>query len=229
MRLGQLGRLLGAAAVTALALLGAPVNSPSASADPCPDVDVVFARGTNEPPGLGPTGEAFVAALRSDAGGKTVGVYPVNYPASTDFSTGVDGIRDARAHVLDMAATCPTTKMVLGGFSQGAAVIGFVTSDKVPDGLPDGIDPGNIPTPLSPDVARHVAAVALFGEPSSRFMETIGQPPVRIGALYAPKVIKMCADGDVVCSDQGGDFGPHGLYPLNGMTNQAASFAVSKL
>lgn len=228
MGVGQFGRLFGAAATTALALLGAPVNSPSASADPCPDVDVVFARGTNEPPGLGPTGEAFVAALRTQEAAKTVGVYPVNYPASTDFSTGVDGIRDASAHVLDMAATCPKTKMVLGGFSQGAAVIGFVTSDKVPDGIPDSIDPGGIPKPMSPDVANHVAAVALFGEPSNRFMQTIGQPPVRIGPLYAPKVIKLCADGDVICSDQG-DFGAHGTYPLNGMTTQAASFAASKL
>jgi cutinase len=229
MRVGQLGRLLGAAAATAIALLGAPINSASASAEPCPDIDVVFARGTNEPPGLGPTGESFVAAVRSQAGDKTVGVYPVNYPASTDFSTGVDGIRDASAHVLDMAASCPKTEMVLGGFSQGAAVIGFVTSDRVPDGVPESIDPGNVPKPMSPDVAKHVAAVALFGEPSSRFMQTINQPPVTIGPLYATKVIKLCADGDVVCSEDGGDFAAHGTYPINGMTGQAATFALSKI
>jgi cutinase len=228
MRLIQLARLLGAAAV-GVVLAGAPINLPLAAADPCPEVDVVFARGTNEPPGLGPTGESFLAALRTQLGGKTVGVYPVNYPATTDFSTGVDGIRDASAHVLDMAATCPKTKMVLGGFSQGAAVMGFVTSDKVPDGLPDSIDPGNIPKPMSPDVAKHVAAVALFGEPSNRFMETIGQPPIKIGQLYAPKVISLCADGDVVCQEDGGDFGAHGLYPLNGMTNEAATYAAGKL
>jgi cutinase len=224
MRVGKFGRLLGAAAAAAVVLLGAPINSPFASAD----VDVVFARGTNEPPGLGPTGESFVTALRTQVGPKTVGVYPVAYPASTDFSTGVDGIRDASAHVLDMAASCPKTKIVLGGFSQGAAVVGFVTSATVPDGIPDSIDPGNVPKPLSPDVARHVAAVALFGEPSNRFMQTIGQPPVTIGPLYAPKVIKLCADGDVICSDEG-DFGAHSLYPVNGMTNQAATFTASKL
>jgi cutinase len=228
MRVGKFGRLLGSAAAAAVVLLGAPINSPLASADPCPDVDVVFARGTNEPPGLGPTGESFVTALRTQVGPKTVGVYPVAYPASTDFSTGVDGIRDASAHVLDMAASCPKTKIVLGGFSQGAAVVGFVTSATVPDGIPDSIDPGNVPKPLSPDVARHVAAVALFGEPSNRFMQTIGQPPVTIGPLYAPKVIKLCADGDVICSDEG-DFGAHSLYPVNGMTNQAATFTASKL
>ncbi|MDT5092143.1 MAG: cutinase [Mycobacterium sp.] len=228
MRLIQLARLLGAAAV-GVVLAGAPINLPLAAADPCPEVDVVFARGTNEPPGLGPTGESFLAALRTQLGGKTVGVYPVNYPATTEFSTGVDGIRDASAHVIDMAKSCPNTKMVLGGFSQGAAVMGFVTTDKVPDALPDSIDPGNLPKPMSPDVAKHVAAVALFGEPSSQFMKTIGQPAITVGPLYAAKTIRLCADGDVVCSEDGGDFATHDTYPINGMTTQAASFASSKL
>ena len=31
----------------------------------CPDVEVVFARGTFEPPGVGATGQAFVDALRA--------------------------------------------------------------------------------------------------------------------------------------------------------------------
>ncbi|WP_235626987.1 cutinase family protein, partial [Mycobacterium tuberculosis] len=57
--------------VTTWALLFAPV--PAASADPpdptvsdgaCPDVEVVFARGTGEPPGVGGIGEDFIDALR---------------------------------------------------------------------------------------------------------------------------------------------------------------------
>jgi cutinase len=35
----------------------------------------------------------------------------------------VDGISDAGHHVESMAASCPRTKMVLGGYSQGAAVM----------------------------------------------------------------------------------------------------------
>jgi len=42
-----------------------------------------------------------------------------------------------------------------------------------------------------PDVARHVAAVALFGEPSSRFLTAINAPPMAIGPLYAPKTINQ--------------------------------------
>nr|WP_264019277.1 cutinase family protein [Mycobacterium noviomagense] len=107
---------------------------PSASAASCPDVQVVFARGTGEPPGVGPTGQAFVDSLRSRVGGRSVDVYPVNYPASDDWATsGLDGIRDAGAHVVSTAGSCPQTKMVLGGYSQGAAVMGFVTSAAVPE------------------------------------------------------------------------------------------------
>jgi len=46
--------------------------APSATADPCPDVDVVFARGTAEPPGIGGVGGSFVDALRGQVGGRSV-------------------------------------------------------------------------------------------------------------------------------------------------------------
>ena len=111
------------AAATWVALLSAPI--PSASADPCPNVEVVFARGTSEPPGVGGVGQAFIDALQSQVGDRSVGVYAVNYAASSDFGAGidfartfVDGIRDAGAHAESMAANCPNTKMVLGGYSQ---------------------------------------------------------------------------------------------------------------
>ena len=84
----RIARLVGAAILTtSTILLSAPV--PFASAQPCPDVDVVFARGTGEPPGVGGIGQAFVDALRSQAAPKSVDVYPVNYPASGDFGSGI--------------------------------------------------------------------------------------------------------------------------------------------
>ncbi|OOK66611.1 cutinase family protein [Mycobacterium kansasii] len=48
--------------------------------------------------------------MRSRLGGKTFGVYPVNYPASDQWDTGIDGIRDASAHVVSMAGSCPRRK-----------------------------------------------------------------------------------------------------------------------
>src|ERR1700741_1402635 len=121
----KLGKIFGAAALAASACAGGAVSVPVASADPCPDVEVVFARGTFEAPGVGGIGQSFVDAVRSKATGKSVSVYPVNYPASTDFPTAVQGIRDAANHIEATAASCPNTRIVLGGFSQGAAVAGF--------------------------------------------------------------------------------------------------------
>ena len=230
MRASPVAHILGAAVVaTAGVLLGAP--APPASADPCPDVEVVFARGTGEPAGVGGVGQAFVDSLRSQLGPKSVAVYPVNYPASGDFAdttafvgTVVDGIRDAGAHVQATAANCPDTRVVLGGFSQGAVVAGFVTAAQVPAGVPAA----QVPAPLPPNVADHVAAVTLFGKPSGDFLSKYGAPTIAIGPLYAPKTLDLCASGDTIC-DGAPDGGPtmaHALYGVNGMTNEAASFAA---
>jgi cutinase len=216
------------AAMAATVLLGTP--APSASADPCPDVDVVFARGSGEPPGIGNIGQQFVDALRGRIGARSLGVYPVNYQASTDFSspdfplTVIDGIRDAGAHVQSMAANCPNTREVLSGYSQGAAVAGYVTSAAVPPGVPAAA----VPKPMSPDIANHVAAVTLFGTPSDQFLGQYGAPPIVIGPLYKPKTLELCTQGDPICGS-GNDTAAHVMYAVNGMTNQAADFAVGHL
>lgn len=221
-------RLPGAAVVAASGFsvfIPAALAVPSASAQPCPNVEVVFARGTGAPPGVGPTGQAFIDALRSRIGARSLGVYPVNYPASSEWATGIDGIRDAAAHVLSTANNCPQTKMVLGGYSQGAAVMGFVTSAAVPD----GIDPATVPKPLAPETADHVAAVVLFGMPNVRAMNFLGQPPVVIGPTYEAKTLKVCATEDPVCSD-GMNFAAHNTYATDAdAVSQGADFAASRL
>ncbi|AYJ04634.1 cutinase family protein [Mycobacterium avium] len=195
-----------------------------AAADSCPDVEVVFARGTSEPPGVGRIGQSFVDTLRSRLGTKSVGVYPVNYPATTDFPTAADGISDAGAHVQQMAANCPRTKMVLGGYSQGAAVMGFVIESAVPD----GVQLVQSLQPMPAAVANHVAAVALFGKPSAQFMSIINEPPVTIGPLYAAKTIELCVPGDPICS---GAVNPaaHRQYVEAGMVDQAVDFTTDRV
>jgi len=232
----RFARFVGAAAVATWAtLLSAPL--PSASAGPCPDVEVVFARGTSEAPGVGGVGQAFIDSLNSQAGGKSVGVYPVNYEASSDFSSGidfamtvVDGIRDASSHIESMAANCPNTREVLGGYSQGAAVAGFVTSAAIPPEVPAQFVP-LVPQPMPPGVANHVAAVVLFGSPSNDFLRAHGSPPITIGPLYVPKTIQLCAPGDTICNGDpnGGLTAAHGAYPVNGMVGQGAAFTVGRL
>jgi cutinase len=223
-----ISRFLVATAVATSALLSAPLNSPFASAAPCPDIEVLFARGTFEPVGVGGTGQAFVDSLRSKVGEKSVDVYPVNYPASLDFKTAADGVIDATNKIRDVVATCPDTKMVLGGYSQGAAVMAYATEDAIPAGytLPPGIT-----GPMAPAVADHVAAVALFGKPSSGFLQMIytGAPPITVSELYAGKTVDLCIPEDNICSPGGNDNAAHNLYAVNGMAEQAADFAARQL
>jgi hypothetical protein len=199
---------------------------PSAAADPCPDVQVVFARGTDDPPGLGPTGQAFVDNLHSRVGAKSFDVYPVDYPATHDWTNaGEAGVRDAGAHVVSMAHDCPNTKMVLGGYSQGAAVMGFVTSPVVPT----GIDPAAVPKPMDPEVANHVSSVVLFALPNEKAMNFFGEPPVAIGPLYQAKTIQVCAAEDPICAD-GMNFAAHDTYSTNAaVIDKGAAFAASRL
>ncbi len=205
---------LAAATVTTGALVATTLTFPSTTSAACPDVDVVFARGTTEPPGVGGVGQAFVDSLRQQVGGRSLSVYPVNYPATNDFGSSIAaGAGDASAHVESTAAGCPNTKMVLGGYSQGAAVVDVIT--------------GQMP----PDVADNVAAVAVFGNPSpagslSRRLWSGSLPA--IGPLYTGKTIDLCVPGDPICTD-GVSMGPHVQYVQTGMTSQAATFAAGRL
>ena len=202
-------RGLAAVIVSAAALIGPQAIGLAAAADPsCSDVEVVFARGTFEAPG--------------------VGVYGVDYPASLDFQAAADGIVDAANKIEAIAASCANTKIVLGGYSQGAAVAGYTTTDTVPDGmvLPDGLA-----GPLPPTIASHVAAVVLFGTPSDGFLNLVAHnaPSITIGNLYAAKTIEMCAPGDPVCFPGGRDRAAHSAYKDNEMADQAADFALQRL
>jgi cutinase len=182
------------------------------SAGRCPDVEVVSARGTGEPPGPGSIGRAFIGSLTSKVPGRSVGVYGVNYPATDDFVRSESaGAGDARAHVQSTIANCPNTKIVLAGYSQGAAVIDTVTEE------------------LPPEVASHVAAVAVFGNPRSNLARTLGRGQLpEISPLYRPKTIDLCAPDDPICSE-GKNEAAHRSYDQNGMTNQAATFVAQKL
>ncbi len=193
--------------------MSAPIGSPAAFADPCSDVGVVFARGTHQEPGLGNMGQSFVDSLTAQLGGRSLNVYAVNYPASDDYhNSATAGQNDAAAHIQETVANCPNTKLVLGGYSQGSTVIDLASN--------------SMPAP----VADHVAAVALFGEPTSGFSSMLwgGQPLPTISPLYAPKTISLCAPDDPICSP-GGNIMAHVSYIDSGMTNQAATFAANRL
>ncbi|MGD9619013.1 MAG: cutinase family protein [Mycolicibacterium sp.] len=187
----------------------------TATAVPCPDVDLVFARGTGEPPGMGRVGLALAATLPSVLGGRTLGTYAVDYPANRNFLSTREGADDAAEHLAWMAEHCPVTRIVLGGFSQGASVVSMLAG--VP---PVGDRIGSIGSapPLAPELARNVAAVAVFGNPGLRF----GNPLSSTGQ-FAGRAIELCSQGDPICSD-GRDRSAHSNYELPPYPGQAAGF-----
>jgi cutinase len=188
---------------------------PTASADNCPDIEVIFARGTNEAPGLGLPGGAFVDSLRSEVGGRSVGSYAVNYPADYDFLAAAGGANDASAHVQYMIGACPNTRLVLGGYSQGAAVIDVIAAVPFPA---FGFD-----NPMPPDAPDHVAALAVFGNPSAKLGQPLTNSPV-----WSGRSIDLCNANDPVCQTDGEDVAAHRAY-AGGPTNQAANFVAGLL
>jgi cutinase len=187
------------------------VPMPPALAADCPDIEVVFARGTDEPPGIGVVGQALVDSLKPMVKGESIRPYAVKYPASWDFLGAASGANDASAHVQTTAANCPKTKIVLGGYSQGAAVMDIVTTSPIA-GL-------GFTAPLPAAMADHISAVAVFGNPSAR----VGQPLTTLSPTFGAKTADMCNTNDPICS-LGKDFNSHVRYPQSGLVKKAAQW-----
>lgn len=136
------GRVLGPvlAAMAVVAGLVGP-TAPVASAESCPQAELIFARGRLEAPGAGQIGNALVSAVR-DKTGKNVRLYAVKYPADTQVDIGAN---DMSQRISYMTGTCPDTRLVLGGYSLGAAVTDVVVAVPIAafgfkNPMPDGAD-----------------------------------------------------------------------------------------
>jgi cutinase len=205
-RSGAAKRLAGfvGAALLAAGLLIAPVLIPAAGPIPtasaaCPDAEVDFARGREEPPGLGAVGDALVNSLRAKVPNMSIGAYGVNYPANISVDSGAS---DMSAHVQFMARSCPNTREVLGGYSLGAEVADVATWGRIP-----------------PGVDQHVAAVALFGNGTRRVAPAFAGKTIDQCAQGDP----ICGRG----TNWSSHLQPS--YISSGLVDQAASFVAGKL
>jgi cutinase len=191
---------------------------PSASAA-CPQVEVIFARGREESAGVGVIGNTFVNALRSKVN-KNIGVYAVRYPADNEIDIGAN---DMSAHIQNMANTCPDTRLVLGGYSLGAAVTDVVLA--VPFGF-FGFD-----NPLPGGMDQKIAAVALFGNGAAWM-----GPITNFSPLYSDRTIELCHGADPICNpadpntwEQNWVDHASRAYIDAGMVNQAADFVAGRI
>lgn len=208
---------LTARTVTVAALIGlatsgsvSVLTASGAQAAACADVDVSFARGTGEGAGLGITGTPFVNSLKSALAGKTVNSYAVNYAAAYDQSSAGPGATDMTNHVSSVAAACPNTTFVIGGYSQGASVTDIAI----------GIQSGG--TAIPANLSGRVAAVVVFGNP----LGTRGRTIATASPTYGPKSKDYCNAGDPVCASGGSNFAAHLAYGSNGSAAAGGQFAA---
>lgn len=198
---------------------GTPGSAPTATAADCPAVEVVFARGRLESPGPGILGNAFISALRSRVN-QNIGVYAVKYPADSEVDVGAN---DMSQHIQYMGNNCPDTRLVLGGYSLGAAVTDVVLA--VP------FDVFGFKSPLPAGADAHIAAVALFGNG----VAWVG-PITNFNPLYRERTIELCHGADPICNPADpntwqDNWSAHlaNAYINAGMANQAADFVAGRL
>ena len=111
---------------------------------------------------------------------------------------------------------CPNTRMVLGGYSQGAGVIDIIAAVPFPA--------VGFNAPLPPNAPDHVAAIAVFGNPTAK----VGLP-MTSSPVWGSRAIDLCNGGDPVCGPgedvgglgAGGDLAVGGHAPrLHGWPDQ---------
>ncbi|KAK3991457.1 cutinase-domain-containing protein [Cladorrhinum sp. PSN332] len=157
----------------------------------CRDIIMLFARGSTEVGNMGTVcGPPTANGLKEKFGADAVAVEGIEYAAllSTNFLPGgadLAGIREMRRLIQRATAQCPDSHLVVGGYSQGAALAHRAVED-----LPEG------------EKDRIVAAFT-FGDTQNE--QDNGQIP----NFPREKTIIICNRGDAVCSGSLTILAPH--------------------
>ncbi|KAI5924438.1 carbohydrate esterase family 5 protein [Camillea tinctor] len=147
----------------------------------CKPIIFIFAKATFEPGNLGNTvGPPLSDGLKAAFGVENVATQGVDYYGflETNFYPGGAppwGIYDMQV-LLSTAATCPNSKIVAGGYSQGAALTHRAIEA------------------LQPSVTDKIAAVVTFGD-----TQTL-QDGGRIRGFPPERTLIICNVGDIVCT-----------------------------
>lgn len=168
---------------------------------PCRALTLIFARGTTETGNMGTiVGPPFADALISSFGTSAVAVQGVDYGATIpEFLEGGDPVGSATLAALVARAVtqCPSTKILISGYSQGGQLVH-----------------NGAKLLTSAQVAR-VSAVVIFGDPDN------GQA---VGSIPSSKVDVFCAVGDDICL--GGDLVLPAHLSYGADAGAAASFVA---
>lgn len=208
-----------------------PLLTPALTAplkrDSCPALHIVLARGTDEstPGALGPLASNITSQLPGTA------TTSLDYPATFLYwSSEPQGVSSLTATLSDLASSCPTTKLALLGYSQGAQVIMDLLC-----GSSEILETSS--QPLTGAVADMVQSVVVFGDPSrvSGVSYDLGTatgegifPRGKVDGCdaFAGRIRSYCNDGDPVC-DKGEDLGVH-LGIVQAYAGEAGEWVVGK-
>jgi hypothetical protein len=229
------GVVASAAGVLALsAIAAAPAHAVASSGSGCAQVSIITARASTEAQGEGITGQ-LASAIQS-ASNQTVSRASVSYPASlfNYASSSLQGIQALTSQLTSLVNSCPNTKVVLLGYSQGAHVVLDVL------GGGQGGSLGTATAPISSSIGGHVTAVATFGDPrhvtgqafdlgtsTTNGMFPRSSTQLNVLAGYASRIQAYCDANDQFCSS-GNSLQVHLTY-LNRYQTQAENFVLGKI
>ncbi|KAF4437810.1 cutinase [Fusarium austroafricanum] len=145
---------------------------------PCRPVTMIYARGTTQAGNVGDpaaVGPVFFNNLASRIGLSNLAVQGVSYAANViGFLQGGDpaGSRTMADLINRAASQCPSTKIVISGYSQGAQLV------------------HNAAGMLSASVTNRVTAAITFGDPKQR---------EAFGTIPSSRTRVICRSGDNIC------------------------------
>ncbi|HEU4734030.1 MAG TPA: cutinase family protein [Kofleriaceae bacterium] len=217
----------------------APGDDPAPAAsdqaiDACAAVHIITARASTEAPGEGITGALVDQIINTS--NQSITRAAVDYPATLNnyASSSAQGVSALTQQLTAQVQACPSQKIVLAGYSQGAHVILDVL------GGGGGGSLGATTPPISSTISSHVVAAVSFGDPrhvvnqafdlgTSRrnglFPRTAAQLQVLSG--FAPRIEAFCDSNDEFC-DSGFSLQVHLTY-LDRYQDAAAQFVLGKI
>ncbi|KAF3937853.1 Cutinase [Dactylella cylindrospora] len=175
----------------------------------CRPIIFIYARGTIETGNLGLiAGPGTANGLKAAFGLTNVAAEGIDYPAlvTTNLLPGgadLNGIAEMKALLNDAASKCPNSILVVGGYSQGAAMTHRAVEY------------------ISDSVKAKIAAIVTFGDTQN------AQDGGRIPNFPKEKTLIICNVGDAVCSGTLLIFPAHLDYTRR--VPEAVAFLVAKI
>jgi acetylxylan esterase len=199
----------------------------------CAPVHLIVARASLEPPGYGIIG-SLSRELQSRVPGTTSEA--IAYPATlSDYGNSIaEGTAAVINRVTSYAQSCPSSKIVLLGYSQGAAIIGDALC-----GGGGGKEHWPMTPPLEGKIGDHITAIVQMGDP--RFVPGLAwdagsavtgglyarDPSTQKCDKYVGRMISWCDASDARC-DSGNSLAVHMTY-LKRYKQKAVDFVLARL